>query len=414
MRILFFSANVPSFEGNHSYNGAGWVGSIIKHLKNVQDMSIGYVYKAQRWEIHKVDEILYYSIPQKENSLKEKVIQFLGGNWKNIEEKSWEYYKLYLNKVVDDFKPDVLHVFGSEDIFGLVSFVTSKPIVLHIQGILNPYLIAYMPPGFSWQSYNVILNPSKYYSQVMTHFQWKRQCYREVKILQNINNYIGRTQWDKKVTYIYNPYSNYFLGNEILREEFYVSDIRRIIPERLIIVSTISSPLYKGLDVILKTAHILKNFLRLDFEWKVYGNISPKFVEDQIEIKHSDVNVSICGVAKPIELREAILNSTVYVHPSYIDNSPNSLCEAQILSCPVIATNVGGVSSMVKEGITGFLVPANDPYQLAFAVNTLFIDRKLNISIGANARKEALNRHDPDEIISNLLQVYESIMGAKL
>ena len=413
MRILFFSANVPFFKGNHSYNGAGWVGSIIKHMKEIPDVSIGYVYKGQRWDIQKYEEIQYYSIPKKENSLKEKFIQFLRGNWKNIEEKSWEYYKLYLKKVVDDFRPDILHVFGSEDIFGLVTFVTSKPIVLHIQGILNPYLVAYMPPGFSWHSYNILLHPLKYYSQVMTHAQWKRQSYREVKIIQNINNYLGRTQWDKKVTYIYNPNSNYFLGNEILRDEFYNSDIMRNIPEKLVVVSTISSPLYKGFDVILKTANILKNFLRLDFEWKVYGNINPVYVESQIEIKHSDVNVSICGVAKPEELRHALLNCTVYVHPSYIDNSPNSLCEAQILSCSVIATNVGGVSSMVKEGETGYLVPANDPYQMAFAIVNLYMDRKLNISIGNNARKEALERHDPHKIISNLFKVYERVMIVK-
>lgn len=413
MRILFLSAKVPTFEGSHSYNGAGWVGSIIKHLKEVPGMSIGYVYLGKSWEIKENEDIKYFSIPKKENSIRDKIIQFLGGDWEKIEEKSWEYYKLYLKKVVDDFRPDILHVFGSEDIFGLVTFVTSKPIVLHIQGILNPYLVAYMPPGFSWHSYNILLHPSKYYSQVMTHAQWKRQSYREVKIIQNINNYLGRTQWDKKVTYIYNPNSNYFLGNEILRDEFYSSDIIRNIPEKMVVVSTISSPLYKGLDVVLKTANILKNFLKLDFEWKVYGNINPAFVESQIEIKHSDVNVSICGVAKPKELIHALLNSTVYVHPSYIDNSPNSLCEAQILSCSVIATNVGGVSSMVKEGETGFLVPANDPYQMAIAVNNLFRDRKLNISIGSNARKEALERHNPHKIISNLLQVYERVMSVK-
>lgn len=410
MRVLFFSANVPTFKGKHSYNGAGWVGSIIKHLKDVHGVSIGYVYKGNNWEIKDVDDIKYYSIPQKENSLFEKVAQFLGGNWKKIEMKSWKYYQHFLEKTVDDFQPNVLHVFGSEDIFGLVSFVTSKPIVLHIQGILNPYLTAYMPPGFSWYSYDMILHPSKFYSQVMTHIQWKRQCFREVKILQTVNNYLGRTQWDKIVTYIYNPTSNYYLGNEILRDEFYTCEIKRNIPDKLTIVSTISSPLYKGLDVVLRTAYILKEFLKLDFDWKVYGNIDPKFVESQIEISHSNVNVFICGVAKPEVLKETILNSTVYVHPSYIDNSPNSLCEAQILGCPVIATNVGGVTSMVKEGVTGFLVPANDPYQMAFAVKKLFENNKLNTFIGEEAQKVALVRHNSHEIISNLLRVYENIL----
>lgn len=413
MRILFFSANIPTFEGKHSYNGAGWVGSIIKHLKDIPNVSIGYVYNGKKWEINDVNDIKYYSIPQKENSFSEKMNLFLGGNWKKVEIDSWDYYKQFFKEIVDNFQPDILHIFGSEDIFGLVSLVTSKPIVLHIQGILNPYLTAYMPPGFSWHTYNVILHPSKFYSQVMTHVQWKRQSFREVKILQTINNYIGRTEWDKRVTYIYNPNSNYYLGNEILRDEFYSCETKRNIPQKLTIISTISSPLYKGLDVVLKTAYILKELLKLDFDWKVYGNINPQFVESQIEICHFDVNVSICGVAKPKELREVILNSTVYVHPSYIDNSPNSLCEAQILGCSVIATNVGGVSSMVKDGVNGFLVPANDPYQLAFMVNNLFKDKKLNVSVGSEAQKEAWDRHNPHKIISNLLRVYETILKSQ-
>ena len=87
------------------------------------------------------------------------------------------------------------------------------------------------------------------------------------------------------------------------------------------------------------------------------------------------------------EIKDELLHSTVYVHPSYIDNSPNSVCEAQILGCTCISTDVGGTSSIVEEGKTGFLVPSNDPYKLASLVESLYHNEKLNIQIGENSKK---------------------------
>ena len=41
------------------------------------------------------------------------------------------------------------------------------------------------------------------------------------------------------------------------------------------------------------------------------------------------------------QVAQELSSSRVYIHPAIIDNSPNSLCEAQIVGCPVIAANVG-------------------------------------------------------------------------
>lgn len=51
-----------------------------------------------------------------------------------------------LKGVIDDFKPDVIEVFGSESFMGLVAKKTKIPVVLHIQGVLTPYFNAYFPP----------------------------------------------------------------------------------------------------------------------------------------------------------------------------------------------------------------------------------------------------------------------------
>lgn len=205
------------------------------------------------------------------------------------------------------------------------------------------------------------------------------------------------------------PGANYYYGGEILRDVFYAQP-KREFPDRLIIVSTISSPMYKGFDLALKTAKLLKENMHLDVEWRMFGNINPRIGERLTGLHYQNVGIRLCGVATAEQLRDEIIQSTAYVHTSYIDNSPNSVCEAQILGVPVIVTHVGGTPSLIREGVTGFSVPANDPWQMAAVIAQIFHDRELNIKIGETAREVALKRHDHKMIIANLIDIYSKVL----
>lgn len=108
---------------------------------------------------------------------------------------------------------------------------------------------------------------------------------------------------------------------------------------------------------------------------------------------------------------DTLLHSTVYVQPSYIENCPNSVAEAQIHGVPVVATNVGGTSSMVTHGKDGFLFPATDPYMAAYSIKYLIDNEKINVEIGRHACYTALLRHDKIKIIEQLLNTYKDILN---
>ena len=101
----------------------------------------------------------------------------------------------------------------------------------------------------------------------------------------------------------------------------------------------------------------------------------------------------------------------MYVHTSYIDNSPNSVCEAQILGVPVICTNVGGVSSIVENNKTGYLVSSNDPSALASKILKLYKSEEERNHIGKAGKKIALIRHNHNSIISSLINTYNDIIS---
>src|SRR5262245_66287464 len=59
--------------------------------------------------------------------------------------------------------------------------------------------------------------------------------------------------------------------------------------------------------------------------------------------------------------------SALLIHPSHIDNSPNSVAEAMASGLPVVASDVGGIPSMIEHGATGILVEPRNHRQLAEA-----------------------------------------------
>lgn len=408
MKILYFS-NI-SFTPN-SYNGGGWIFSTIKEMQKAgNECAVCFLDEEDKKSI--INSLICYSIKgHNGGSVYKKImhrVKLLFGNNINVEKKTWPYYEKKFISIIADFKPDVIHIFGSEMQYGLIGSKTNIPVVLHIQGLINPYENALLPPSFSWENICKPFNLFSFLDLRISKRIWQMNSFREREILKRVNNYIGRTIWDERVIRCFNKDANYFYGSEILREDFYENSVR-CAPSGLKIVSTISSPMYKGFDMILKTANVLRNYINVDFEWIVYGNVRPTIIEKLVGIRHNDVNVVLGGVVTGNKLKESLLNSTCYMHPSYIDNSPNSVCEAQILGVPVVSCNVGGVSSLIEENVTGFLVPSNDPYQAAFLICKLFKDQSLNKEIGQNSKKISYQRHDKSHICQQLLSVYKTL-----
>ncbi len=153
--------------------------------------------------------------------------------------------------------------------------------------------------------------------------------------------------------------------------------------------------------------------MNLDFEWNVFGDVGLNIAKRLSKVTLEEVNVYIKGIASSDVIMCALLHSTAYIHTSYIDNSPNALCEAQVLGCTCISTNVGGISSLIEHGRTGFLVPVNDPYSMAHYIITVSRDSNLNSQIGMNARNEALKRHNKEKNTKCVMEIYHQILDHK-
>lgn len=407
MKILWCTHSMAGFKPEiGGYNGCGWITSLLDQFAKVDGIEIGvaFFYGEDASSLVK-DKITYYPITQRKVSVLGKIKTFFG------DYSAWEGEETYhldrLQEIVEKFKPDVIHVWGTETDMGLITDRVEVPVIVHLQGLLNPYFNALLPPGINRNDFLLKdgLNPIKILKNLNSLDYWRYKKSREVRILKACKKYLGRTHWDKAVSRLYSHEREYYYCSEILRDIFYHGEWTRD-TSKLRILSTISSPLYKGADLVLKTAHLLKEYAKIDFEWNLVGVSNVKLQEKMTHIKASEVNVYCRGVNTSEELYQLARLSTVYFHPSYIDNSPNSVCEAQIIGLPVIAVNVGGVSTLIEDKETGILTPPNEPHMAAMNILNLLDDKNLMMSLSSNAKKEACKRHNPKDIMSSLLSLY--------
>lgn len=412
MRVLWFTVTSSLYENKmNGHNGGGWISSLEKIIRDT-DITLGVSFEHKDKILKKtIDGVSYYPINAwvTKKSRIEKIFDV------NADER---YIIPNCLKVIEDFKPDVIQVFGSEWVFGLISKYTHIPVVIHMQGSLPSYYNARFPIGVSLSS--LILSKSISYKNkffiLKNDYILKMRAKREESILRSCTNYMGRTHWDKSIVTLYNDKSNYYHCEEALRDSFINNGKKWEFKtnSKITLVSTISGPWYKGMDLILKTAKLLKENINIDFNWKVFGVKDSSFYENHYNINALEVNVKLQGVVPEELLFEELVNSTFYIHPSYIDNSPNSICEAQILGVPVISTDVGGISSLIKNNLTGMLVPANDPVAIASLVKKYYQDEESLKNISENSIKKAENRHSIENIKVQLLEIYENLIKGKV
>ena len=412
MKVLWFNISEPSRYAGDDKVTLGWQDSLEVLLSN-QDIELHIAFESTLYdEKRNVGNVTYHPITTNYSWWEKKKAQW---DWSICENK---VIKGAL-KVVEEVQPQIIHVWGNEWPYGLIAAYTNIPVVVHIQGSIIPYNNALYPPGYN--IYNLIL--SGWNNPLYLWRLWKRtnkaksRLRMEKKVWDVVKNYMGRTEWDRALVNILCPHANYFHVNEALRPAFINSEYQWRIKTRkkIKLFTTGMNSFWKGPDMLLKTAKILIS-LNIDFEWYVAGemnNIIRKTVEKKEKSTFEQNNVHILGFLKPEELINQLCDTTIYVHCAYIENSPNSICEALYLGVPVISTNVGGISSLINNGDDGILLPSNDPWQMANSIIELSNNTERQIFLSNNGQVSAKERHKAENIISQLVKCYAQIITDK-
>ncbi|QJD94412.1 glycosyltransferase family 4 protein [Mucilaginibacter robiniae] len=379
--------------------------ALLATNSNIQ-LAVASLYSGEELQVLKLGEITYYLLPGAGD-----VISYnakLEAYWKQIDQ---------------DFAPDVTHVHGTEYPHGLayVNACGSEKVIISIQGLVSVYE-RYYYGGISEKVLlkNITIRDILRNDTIIT--QRNRMVQRgsfEKQMIQSVKHIIGRTAWDKAHTWALNSAIKYHFCNETLREEFYKYKWGyQNCKKYSIFLSQAHYPI-KGLQQMLAAlpfilAHYPQTKVYVaghNFTNKGFLKINGfgKYIQSQIEDLGIQDNVVFLGMLSEQQMCQQFLKANVFVCPSSIENSPNSIGEAQLLGVPCVASIVGGMTDMIEDHQSGLLYRFEEVEMLAKNVCDIFSDLELTQKLSENGRIAAWERHNKTANSTRMVEIYNNV-----
>jgi glycosyltransferase involved in cell wall biosynthesis len=393
--------------------GGGWLESSANSIVSQTDLNlaIATVYSGNILKVFKLNKITYYLIPT------EKSTTALNVSLEN-----------YWSDILKQYNPDIIHIHGTEYAHGL-SCINSNPdfkYVISIQGIISMCAQYYLTSLNTWDIIKniTIRDIIRLDTLFNAKYDFKRRGKIEIEYFKKAKFVIGRTTWDYIHSKIINPKVIYFKCNETLRSGFYKSRKWELesCNKYSIFLSQASYPL-KGLHQVLKAISILKadfpniklriagqNIFKFNsFVQRLKITGYAKYINSLIIKLNLECNVEFIGQLNEEQMIEEYLNANLFICPSSIENSPNSLGEAQILGLPCIASYVGGTPDMINHNEDGFLYRYEEFEMLSFYIKEIFQDELLSNRFSKKSIISSEQRHISYNNFKQTIAIYNSI-----
>ena len=382
----------------------GWLDEVSRFLSRDNELTICYM-------------------NDKNSYIKDKKNTFVGFTESKAEDT--------LNRVLNENVFDLFHIWGTEYQHSAicVSILDNKRLlnkcVVSIQGLTSVYAKHYIEGIPSNYLKRKTIRDLIFGNDIIKGLQeFRCNGVSEEKLLKKVKHVIGRTNWDKSCISKINQNAVYHFCNENLRKCFYdkskhwdLSNFNR----HTVFVSQCTYPvkgfhyLLKAMPMVLKKypdAKIIttgNDFINVSNLRKKLSGSYHRYLTDLAERYRLNDKIVFRGRLTAEQMREQYLKAHVFVCPSTIENSPNSVGEAMISGCPVVASYVGGTMDMIKDGEEGYLYQTSSTEMLAYYICKVFEDDEKTVMMSEKARKKAEMTHDMDVNNSTLISIYKDI-----
>jgi L-malate glycosyltransferase len=164
-------------------------------------------------------------------------------------------------------------------------------------------------------------------------------------------------------------------------------------------------------DMVIRAfARAHEDFSRLRLIMLGGGEMQQELEQLAVSLKVTDV-ATIHGWMEPDEARQIIRQSDIFVMPSLSESFGVAAAEAASYGLPVVASDVGGVPEIVRDGDTGLLIPPGDEAALAEAILRLAQDGQLRQSMGNAGRRLVAEKYDFEKCLDKMEAVYQKVLA---
>ena len=304
------------------------------------------------------------------------------GNWFKSNSKFTE--------LINDFKPDAVFV-DRQRHFGLEALKDDIPLFVHLRG--NYWEEMKMARKTLYSSPPKKLAINKWDDIASQVFQGSKIILPICKHLENV----VKNHYPKKPTSV--------LYQGITPENWFRTDGMKLKHPCVGLLQ--GAVILEKTKELLTLTKVLEKMPDVTFYWVGDG----PYRDDVLPILEKFDNFQWLGALEyPDKVRDFLTEIDVYALLSGIDMSPLTLLEAQLMEKPVIATNVGGIPELMKDGETGFLVTKNNPEELAEKISILVNDNKKSESMSKKGKDFVSTNFNWDKICHDFLDCLKNMI----
>lgn len=304
--------------------------------------------------------------------------------------KIFNYYLVQTAKVIEKFKPDLIHVFHT-------AFL--PPVARTLANIYKiPFIITthgsdlyYFKEDTRWKAN--VRDASVRAKYITANSNFTREWYLDMfghdlyKKMKMIPAGVGyKTDFNKDVSWIDKKY--HFKHDKMVLFTGRLTE-------------------HKGVEYLIKASRQIKA------EIVIAGDGPEKKYLENLILKYKLTNVHMVGYfsSRLDTINDFYLRADVYIAPS-VWNEPLGLVilEAMSHKTPVVVSRKGGVATIVKDGVNGFLIRPRSPALIVEKVNLLLNNDKLRWKMGEKAYKTVMEKFNWERIAAKFFYLYQKAL----
>lgn len=337
----------------------------------------------------------------------------------------------FIKKIDSDIKPDLIHVWGTENGFGfpILEAKLITPVLLDIQGILFSIVKNYYG-GLSGKDLlkctglKEILKPKYHPFFVRRTFNHKGKLERH--LISQINNISVQSDWVHSILKFENNNTNFYHTRILLRQEFYDAKQWECIDNKSINIFTASSGSipYKGLHVIFKAINLLKNkypniklniggHIEINKKYGLIRNGYTSWLLNYAKELNIEDNIAWLGMMDANEMINEMYKSNLVVLPSFVESYSLFMAESMMIGVPLVVSYAGAMPELAKHNESALYFPVGDHWSCARQIEKIIIDNELAKKLSHESRIIALQRNDQALVLKTQMDIYNSIIDSK-
>ena len=288
------------------------------------------------------------------------------------------YERRQIKQLLASLKPDLVHAWGTEDVYAISGADYKGQKILSVQGVLTACCQRGQMPSF-----------------VRKQSFWERRAVKKYPL------FTAESPWARDRVLEIHPMGKGRVIEYGVEEFFF--DVPRKLSEKPTCFYGGALNALKGIPELLE-AFASPELSHVELRLAGDGPLAEEIKQRALS------NVVLLGRISREKMVEELASAWCLVHPTHADSSPNIVKEARVLGVAVVSTPEGGQTQYVEEGKSGFMVPVKNPSALKQAILAVVESPEKALSMGTWGQSECREALLPSLTSQKFIALYQELL----